>query len=393
MIIAGCSNGANTITPAGSNGSMPTIGAPASQTAVNAPKFVPQIPHEHVAYPAQKLVKARRPHGLSSSTVIGVNLPAIQSEYTTSTCVNANGVTKQWTYANCSYDAFYSPAVMNDIKNNLGADYVRLGFIPDWMGANGNAAETCNGATTTTTAASRFCIEDKVLQNACNAGLNVLILTQLYSPNGNQENTDSNTIITQFFNEMTNHYPGCIKWAELGNEADLDVAPLNGDMGAYATYYEEVASHVESHTEISLITAGTSGVNVQWVKNVGYYVIMPPPDSRPRVDGIGVNPYGTAPADMASAMASQISTLPGRFPNPLCNNATCPYATEVGETSAGDLIQSVENLDKNTPIITVYNYHAVPGDLNPNMALKNVAGTKTGLYSAYVTAANYVHSH
>lgn len=254
---------------------------------------------------------------------------------------------------------YYTPAIMNDIKNNLGADYVRGGFIPDYVNAHG------------------WGDVDTFMQNACNAGLQVAELL----PGINDDKLGEADLIEHvdgFFIRYTQpQYKGCLKFAEVVNEADL---PQNGyTLLSYFGYYVEVAHYAEIYG-VRLVTTGTSGEDTSWTSRLAQLLAncqvscYPPPE----VDGYGFHPYGVAVGNMSSA-AEAMGDAAGD-PNGI-------YVTELGETDAQSLYQAIVNLEYSVNVTTVFEYQPGPGQGDQYSLKDNPA-----LYAAFQKAIAWICS-
>ncbi len=127
-----------------------------------------------------------------------------------------------WQYGhdyNWTYQNYFTPAIMSDIKNNLRANYIRTGWIPDWFYNNEGAS---------------WQREDNVMDNACAAGLGVnVIVPPPY--NDSRGEADAIANVQAFFTRYTKREPGCVIWAEVENEANIDP---NTTFASYVSYYE-----------------------------------------------------------------------------------------------------------------------------------------------------------
>jgi hypothetical protein len=300
---------------------------------------------------------------------------------------------------------------MQDIKNNLHADYVRTGWIYGWAHdentkPNGVNSGSCPGSSTTyRTADTTFCYEARAIKNACDNGLSVMVIVPPGDPTDSTQNSAILTQVKNFFQKFTGYdseigynWNGCIKWAEIANEQNI-TTPYSGNADSYSYYYTSAANYIgtiaaNNNVTIGVITSGTSGEDTQWTQRLSWDLGQPAPTDRAPVAGFGYHPYNISPANVASTVqAMQTAAYPSEWPNPICGNQTCIYVTEVGETSATSLLATVENLNRVTPTVTIFEYRATPGDTQSMYALENLDGSHTSLHDAFVQAAWYVHSH
>lgn len=253
---------------------------------------------------------------------------------------------------------YYTQAAFADIRDNLHASYVRVGWLPGWAKYDRKP----------------WVREDRGMHRICRSGLKVMILTPSFrdDPKG-EDHLFVN--IDEFFTRYERREPGCIIYAELANEADL---PRNAfaDVEEYARYYERVAPIVARHG-IKVVTSGTSGKDLPWTYSLASLLAGASP--RPQVDGFGFHPYGIAPPAMAGALNAmrQVTSL---FPNVRGPNDI--YVTELGEQNAGDLYEAVVNLAHETPALTIFEYERQPGD-DPGYGLKDYPALYDALRRAW----------
>jgi hypothetical protein len=245
-----------------------------------------------------------------------------------------------------TFENFFSSKVMNDIRDNLHASYVRTGWIPDWIARERRHHRAWRG-------------EDEAMRSICGSGLHVMIIV----PNEAQDALGSDHLLENvrlFFARYARREPGCIAWAEIGNENDL---PANGyrDVRSYASYYARVAPIVGSFG-VRVITSGASGEDRSWTEDLAATLARLP--SPPPVDGFGFHPYGVPASEMnAAVMAMRTAAATGNGPLPPV------YVTEIGEKSPDALFRTLLDLSRATPAITIYEYRAQPGE-DPRYALK-----------------------
>jgi hypothetical protein len=251
---------------------------------------------------------------------------------------------------------FFSDAVMRDIASGLHAQYVRTGWIPGWEQREVHRP---------------WRREDLVFDAICSAGLRVLVLVPgpLDDPLGINDELAS---IRGFFARYTRREPGCLRYAEIANEADL---PKNGfpDVAAYARYYERVAPIVAAFG-VTPITSGTSGIDLRWTKALAAMLDA----ANSPVGGFGFHPYGIPPSELAGAVREmrEAAAAPG---GPLPD----VYVTEIGQSSPQALYDTIVNLEHATPLVVFYEYKSQPSDDAPQYGLEN----HPALYRAFRRAA------
>ena len=271
-------------------------------------------------------------HALALSLAVaafGVEIPTI-------------GITfdKSWPW---TLGHYFSADVAHDIGTNLRADYVRTGWIPNWVHKRKSWRR-----------------ENEVLDTFCGAGLHMMIIVPgLNSDSRGEEDLLQNVRV--FFTRYTQREPGCIRYAEIANETNL---PVNGFGSAaqYAAYYAKVAPIVASFG-IPVITSGVSGPDTEWMSALtGDLRATQPP---PPVSGYAFHPYGVAVSQIGpafDAMQRAAGALPDGSPN-------VTYVTEMGRTDASDLYRSIVALAPLTPAITLYEYMAQPEESDGKYAL------------------------
>ena len=252
--------------------------------------------------------------------------------------------------------AAYKKTAFDDIRDNLHATYVRIGWYPD----------------------SRFdktpwAREDRAMHRVCRSGLKVMVITpSIHEDKKGAEHLYAN--IDEFFARYEQREPGCIAYAELANEADLQRNRFAG-VEEYAGYYERVAPIVARYG-IKVVTSGTSGKDLPWTYSLASLLAGASP--LPPLDGFGFHPYGVPSSQMANAvnaMRQVTSLFPGiRKPNDI-------YITELGEQNPSDLYSAIVNLAHETPAITIFEYEHQAGD-DPGYTLKD----NPALYDAVVRA-------
>lgn len=240
---------------------------------------------------------------------------------------------------------FFTPAVMADIRDNLHATYVRTGWIPDQFKFE--------------TIAWRR--EDEAMDAICQSGLKTMIIVPT-PRNDSKGLEDLVQDVRDFFARYTQREPGCIRYAEITNEADL---PKSGfaDVRQYAAYYQQVAPEVASFG-IPVITSGTSGKDLPWTAELATILRGARP-AQP-VSGYGFHPYGVAPGAMAAATLEmrRAAAAPGAESLPTV------YVTEIAQQRADDLYKTIVGLARATPAITIYEYLPQTGE-DPIYGLKD----------------------
>lgn len=234
---------------------------------------------------------------------------------------------------------------MQDIRDNLHATYVRTGWIPDGM-----VFET-----------HRWRREDEGLDAICGAGLHAMIIVPSLRDDKKGED-DLVANVAEFFSRYTRREFGCLRYAEIANEADLRASGF-ADVKAYAEFYMRVAPTIAGFG-VKVITSGTSGSDLPWTFTLAS--MLRSADPSPPVSGFGFHPYGVPPALMPRALNEMRAAIgvgrDGSLPE--------VYVTEIGQERAADLYQTIVNLAPITPTITIYEYMAQPKE-NPEYGLKN----------------------
>lgn len=262
---------------------------------------------------------------------------------------------------------YFTPAVLHDIRDNLHASYVRTAWIPDWAKFEDH----------------RWHREDQGLDAICSSGLTAMILVP--SPKNDEKGEDdliSN--IGEFFARYAKREFGCIRYAEIVNEADLTA---NGfaDVNDYARFYERVGPVIAAYG-IAVITSGTSGKDRPWT--IALSSLLRTADPTPPVSGYGFHPYGVAPDDMASAVTEMRAAAGVTSTGTLAD----VYVTELGITDPGALYTAIVNLAHATPAITIYEYMALP-DEKTSYSLKENPALYAALQKAWsdVTAGTITY--
>src|SRR5581483_5128166 len=151
----------------------------------------------------------REPHAATATPPIaqlGVEVPTL-------------GGGNWWTVLRPQY---ISPETMQDIRDNLHASYVRTGWIPSRLRHE-----------------IRWRREDSGMDVICGSGLHLMALVPSIKDDDRGE-ADLVANVREFFARYTQRDPGCIRYAEVANEADLQASRFP-DVDAYAEYYGRVA--------------------------------------------------------------------------------------------------------------------------------------------------------
>jgi hypothetical protein len=256
---------------------------------------------------------------------------------------------------------YFSATVMHDIRDNLHATYVRTGWIPDGM-----AFET-----------DRWRREDQGLDAICGAGLHAMIIVP--SPRDDKKGKDDLIAnVADFFARYTLREFGCLRYAEIANEADLRANGFT-DVKEYAAFYARVAPTIAGFG-VKVITSGTSGSDLPWTVTLAS--MLRNADPSPPVSGFGFHPYGVLPALMSRAVSEMRAAVGAN------RGGSVPeiYVTEIGQEHAADLYQTIVNLAPVTPTITIYEYMAQPNE-NPEYGLKNNPALYQAVQRAWATIA------
>jgi hypothetical protein len=246
---------------------------------------------------------------------------------------------------------------MVDIRDHLHATYVRTGWAP-----NQRSFEKI-----------RWFREDRDMDTICASGLKIMILVP--TPKDDAKGVDALLDdVRDFFARYTLREFGCLRYAEIINEADL---PRNGfaDVKTYAAFYERVAPIVAAF-DIPILTTGASGKDLPWTAELGTLLRSATPS--PRVDGFGFHPYGVAPVAMADATMQMRQAAGGGFGLPPV------YVTEIGQERAADLYEAIVTLAHATPTITIYEYIAQYHE-DPRYALINNPPLYAAVQKAWAT--------
>jgi hypothetical protein len=253
---------------------------------------------------------------------LGINLPTMGIVYW------AAGHNWRWTLTN-----YFSAAVMSEIKNALHADYVRTGFIPDWVNRE----------------RPKWLHEDRVMDDACRAGLGVMVIV----PTGNDKlgSDDMAGTTGAFFARYTAREKNCKLVAEIGNEDNLTKTPE-----AYAAIFESEAPKIRK-LGVPVIASGTSELDVRWARAVSGLIAPLVPD------GYGFHPYDVPPERMQKDIATMSSAIGAQGLSRI-------YITEYGSQDAAALSSAILTLDTQ-PAVTVYEYRCQPNDDTCKYGLKD----------------------
>ena len=281
-------------------------------------------------------------HAPSPIAQLGVELPTL-------------GGGDWWTVKRKKY---FTEAAMADIRYNLHATYVRTGWIPHNL-----------------TIEIRWRREDDGMDLVCRSGLQLLGL--LPGPAKEFQHSTTEELagdVREFCARYTVREPGCIRYAEAANEADLTQNRF-ADVSAYAAYYRSVAPVVASFG-IPVITSGVSGQDLPWT----YALASLLRESQSPVNGFGFHPYGVPPARVAEA----VTAMARAAGSPALGTLPHVYVTEIGQADPRDLYATIVNLAHVTPTITIYEYQAQPGE-DPRYGLKNNPALYAAMQRAWAT--------
>jgi hypothetical protein len=290
-------------------------------------------------FAASALTARSAPVGRLVVARVGISVPTMGIIYWSA------GHNWRWTVAN-----YFSPAVMSEIKNTLHADYVRTGFIPDWVHRERPEWQR----------------EDRVMDDACGAGLGVMVIV----PTGDDKlgAGDLPATVGAFFTRYTTREKDCNLIAEIGNEDNLIKSPQ-----AYAAIFESLAPEIRA-LGVPVITSGTSELDTRWIRKVcGLIGALP--------TGYGFHPYDVAPEHMQSAIANMASSTASQALDRI-------YITEYGSGDAATLTKAIAALDSQ-PVVTVYEYRCQPTDESCKYGLKD----NPSLYQAVQDGFAYVRAH
>jgi hypothetical protein len=269
-----------------------------------------------------------------------------------------------------TYNAYFSPSVMSDIKNNLGADYVRT----EWIPSNVNAESP------------RWSAEDAIITNACQAGLSILMI--IPPPDYDDANgslTDYYSMISEFFLRYQRSEPGCIEAYEYTNEPDLDSywGSTTGTASAadnYAKAYEQVETIFDNDDIIAgLFTGGTSGSQLTWNKEL--YTDLT--GASEYVGSYGYHPYDVPTPVTSSGLPNKIAAL-----EQVVGNKRIAL-TEVGFSNPSNekaLIESSPNCSQG--FLTIYEYKAYNGE-STSLSLEDNPNLYSAVKSAFADIHNY----
>lgn len=285
--------------------------------------------------------------GQFNPVYLGVNVPTMGIVYQNLT----------WDYTAQNY---FTPAIFQDIKSNLTADFIRTGWVPNWVYREPVPWQR----------------EDVTMDGACSHGLSVLVIVPppTYDARGLSDELQN---VQGFFARYTLREPGCRIWAEIENEANIDPST---NVQAYASYFEAVAPIIHSHAGVRLITSGTSGVDIGWTATLSR-ILSSDPSAHP--DGYGFHPYGVNPVGIGGA-ESQEQQATAADPAPV-------YVTEMGETNSTDLFNGINSAYRFTPFISLYTYKNGPYDTQPPLSQYGLVNNPT-LYGTARGAFAYVRS-
>jgi hypothetical protein len=246
-----------------------------------------------------------------------------------------------------SIQNYFSAADMHEIKNDLHADYVRTGFIPDWV-----AAESV-----------KWKREDRVMDDACAAGLGVMVIV----PIGNDRRGVPDLVATvkEFFTRYASREEGCAIVAEIGNEDNLTMSPQ-----AYADIFKLLAPQIHA-MGIEVIASGTSGLDVRWTHAVSNAI--------PAWSTFGFHPYDVPPQRMHGDLTAMARAMEGGSLDRIA-------ITEYGSGDAATLFAAILAL-ASQPAVTVYEYRCQPTDDSCRYGLKENPALYAVVQNAFSTVA------
>lgn len=333
---------------------------------------------------------------------VGLQVPFPPASYS-QPCPGPYNQGGTWSYEQCTYENYLDEQhLVNDIKDNLGADYIRLSWNPDEERNLFNNGACTGAAEPWKTQATYFCFEDRILKTACTHNLNVFMLTPTI-PNDSQGENDllyGPFGIKAFFDQFAPEYPKCIIGAEVVNEANVPSNGFNGQASQYAPFYL-LAAQIISTDNIKIVTSGVTGQNTNYATfatNLGNILRSDRVSTPVPLSGFGFHPYLPigSPADMATYIQQMINNY-GPWGDQLCTTpddpgGTCVYALEWGSSNATLLGYGIEGANYQSPVFTVCCYKQAGNDTS-GLYLKLKDNTATQDYFAFQTAAQYVHTH
>jgi hypothetical protein len=255
----------------------------------------------------------------------------------------------------------YDARSLADVRDNLHVSYLRTGWIPGWLKYDKTPWQR----------------EDRAMHRLCGAGLKAMIITP--SPKDDRKGVDHLVQnIGDFFARYTRREPGCIAYAEIGNENDL---PQNSFAGVqeYARFYMRVAP-LAAKDGITVITTGTSGKDLPWTYALASMLRTAP--ANVPVGNFGFHPYGVEPSQMASAVAEMRAAAASGLGRP-CEI----YVTEIGEKDPQRLYDAIVTLAHATPAITVFEYERQPAE-EVGFSLKDNPALYDAMQRAWKRLAN-----
>ena len=272
-------------------------------------------------------------------------------------------------------------APLNDIQNNLKADYVRTQWVYGfWKNETVTWSE-----------------EDAMLAPICNALIPIGIILPgpeealsagiLYKDLGFQMNKFLKRYTVAGYTVKGVHRAACeFIYAELGAEENIPKPGPGGttiSTNSYASYYGIVAPLVEPFLGAgvdSIVVAGPSGVHyssatelsgISWTQDVAMYTNTSPLADAPT--SYAVDPYGTMVSNMgaaineiASAASSNGVTVSSadagvgvtEIGMNDCDNeqSSCTTGPQPGNHDLLDTLIGSQSLDGVVPFVTIYNY-------------------------------------
>jgi hypothetical protein len=268
----------------------------------------------------------------------------------------------------------WSTKTLNDIRNNLHADYIRTRWdYQFWLNENQDWAE-----------------EDAALKNVCNDGIPIGIM--LPGPDEALDATPAVTYATlgaaigAFFARYTAAGTGraacTFMYAELGSEENLG----QSTPAEYSSYYKIVAPYIvpyKAYIYDGLVPAGPSGVKftgspahltgIAWTQQVAPNINAVPVADAP--SAYGIDPYGTMVSDLAGAMTT-IADAASTSQVPVSTGSGGVAVTEIGmddcdneppncttgpQPGNHDMLDTLSDFGGVVPFVTVYEYSARTG--------------------------------
>ena len=168
--------------------------------------------------------------------------------------------------------------------------------------------------------------------------------------------------VANYYASVAKKFPGCA-W-EIGNEAEIRSgggdAPLSAN--AYAHAFNVHNFIRETDPTAKLVTAGTSGFAVTWIRDV---LALTTPDA------VGVHPYGVAPQNYAKAVADLGTKLPVYFSEWGLQNISPQQVTDFFAYARGVV-----------PVAVLFCLSDLSADNGETFGLMDVSGNRRPAYAA-----------